>query len=110
MEIWRSVLQRLKEDFADAYVFNQHFKENAYDKYFRDSWLVAIEDGVAILNSPQPCLLREGLQTFQQRLTKTFRDVAGFDVQFQLIRTEHTSIPQAESDSVPLQTQGSAYA
>src|SRR5438034_6018887 len=110
VEIWRSVLQRLKEDFANAYVFNQHFKENAYDKYFRDSWLVAIEDGVVILNSPQPSLLREGLRTFHQRLTKTFRDVAGFDVKFQLIRSEHTSIPQAESDSVPLQTQGSAYA
>ncbi len=74
-EIWQQVSAFLKDDLSTAYVNNGHFKENGYDKYFRDSWLDAINGDIAILNSGKPDLLREGVEKFQRRLRDTFRAV-----------------------------------
>jgi hypothetical protein len=67
--------QKLKDDLGTAYVRNEHFEEEAYDKYFRDCWLVQIRGEVAILESTQPSVLQEGLRKFEPRLRKTFRDL-----------------------------------
>lgn len=74
-DIWQQVSAFLKDDLSSAYVHNNRFQENAYDKYFRDAWLVEIRSGVAILGSPEPDLLREGVGKFQRRLRDTFRAV-----------------------------------
>lgn len=110
ISIWHAVLLKLKEDFANAYVFNSRFKEDQFDKYFRDSWLVTIEDGTAFLDAPRPLILQEGLQKFHQRLNKTFRGVAGYEVRFQLLAHKNNAIPRRESDSGPLQRLGSECA
>lgn len=73
-EIWRDVCEYLKDDLSDAYV-KARFEECAYDKYFRDAWLVEIRNGVAILDSNEPELLQEGVGKFQKRLRDTFRGV-----------------------------------
>ena len=74
-DIWQQVSAFLKDDLSSAYVHNGRFQENAYDKYFRDAWLVEIRCGVAILDTPEPELLREGVEKFQRRLRETFRAV-----------------------------------
>ena len=73
--IWQRVCEHLKDDLSDAFVKTPHFEECAYDKYFRDAWLVEIKNNVAVLDSIQPDLLREGIQKFQKRLQETFRGV-----------------------------------
>ena len=98
-DIWNSVRLKLKTDFGTAYVFNSRFKENAYEKYFRDCYLVAVEDGVAFVDSPQPHVLHQGLRLFQKRLRDTWRSVAGYEVEVQLVHTANTSSPRGESDS-----------
>jgi helix-turn-helix protein len=85
VDIWQAVLQKLKEDFASAYVSNKHFQDEKFDKHFRDSHLVKIEDGVAFLDAPDPQALADGLRQFHQRVSKTFLAVAGFEVKFQLL-------------------------
>ncbi len=72
---WQKVCEYLKDDLSDSYVKNPLFQESAYDKYFRDAWLVEIKGGDAILDSPEPELLREGVEKFQRRLRETFRAV-----------------------------------
>jgi len=84
-DVFRFFLGKLKEDLASAYVSSPNFHEEAFDKYFRDSRLIKItENGVAILDSPQPALLREGLGKFDKRLRSTFFDVSGAQVSFQV--------------------------
>jgi hypothetical protein len=73
--IWQKVCEHLKDDLSDAFVKNRNFDECAYDKYFRDAWLVEIKNNVAVLESPQQELLREGVEKFQKRLHETFRGV-----------------------------------
>ncbi|MGH9503831.1 MAG: hypothetical protein ACRD20_13340 [Terriglobales bacterium] len=99
VEIWQRVLLKLKDDFAAGYVFNSHFTEDAYEKYFRGSHLIAVEDGIAVLDSSQPEALLEGLQKFHQRLASTFRNVAGYEVQFQLRHNEGIASPRAARGS-----------
>ena len=65
----------LKDDLSTAYVNNGNFQECAYDKYFRDSYLVEIRNGVAFLDSTNPAVLREGIEKFQPRLRKTLLGV-----------------------------------
>jgi len=72
---WQKVCEYLKDDLSDAYVKNPLFQELAYDKYFRDAWLVDIKGGVAILDGSEAELLREGVEKFQRRLRDTFRAV-----------------------------------
>ncbi|SRR5713101_1800510 len=74
--IWQKVCEYLKDDLSMAYVNAAVFQESAYDKYFRDSWLVEIRGDTAILDSWQPEILCEGVEKFQQRLRDTFRAVA----------------------------------
>jgi len=74
-QIWQRICECLKDDLSDAYVKNPLFQESAYDKYFRDAWLVEIKGGIAVLNSTSPNTLREGVEKFQKRLRETFRAV-----------------------------------
>jgi hypothetical protein len=74
-DIWQQVSAFLKDDLSTAYVNSGHFQENAYEKYFRDAWLVEIEKSVAFLDSPDPAVLREGIEKHQRRLRETFRGV-----------------------------------
>jgi hypothetical protein len=71
--IWQKLSKRLKEDLSTAFVNNSRFHDCAYDKYFRDSWLVEIRNGVAILDSTDPVLLHEGVVKFQKRLRDAFQ-------------------------------------
>jgi|SRR5579862_2562651 len=73
--IWREVCERLKDDFGTSYVNNAHFQEEAYDKYFRDAWLVEIRGNIAVLDGDQLEVLREGVEKFQERLHKTFHKI-----------------------------------
>ena len=79
VEIWRQVSFVLKDDLSSAYVRTPHFQESAYDKYFRDAWLVEICGEVAILDSSEPELLGEAVKKFQKRLRETFRKL-GHDI------------------------------
>jgi hypothetical protein len=72
-EIWEKVCRYLKDDLSDAFVKTAHFEECAYDRYFRDCWLVEIRNDVAVLDSNDPQLLQEGVEKFQKRLRDTFR-------------------------------------
>jgi hypothetical protein len=86
--VWQEVCEYLKDDLSTAYVNNPHFQESAYDKYFRGAWLVEIRGGVAVLDSPQPEILQEGIEKFQSRLRETFRAVV-YDVrEIRLKRSE----------------------
>jgi hypothetical protein len=73
--IWKKVCEHLKDDLSAAFVKTPHFHECAYDKYFRDAWLMEIRNDIAVLDSDQPELLEEGVQKFQRRLRDTFRGV-----------------------------------
>jgi hypothetical protein len=72
-EIWQEVCGYLKDDLNTAFVNTRHFHESAYDKYFRDAWLVRIGCDVAILDSRDRKILREGVEKFQRRLLNAFR-------------------------------------
>ncbi len=110
VKIWQKVLLKLKVDLASAYIANRHFKEEAFDKHFRDAQLIKIEDGVAFLDAPQPHALADGLRQFHQRLSKAFLDVAGFEVNFQLGHSSDICSPRGESDSDPLRKPESSCA
>jgi Helix-turn-helix domain len=74
-DIWQQVSAFLKDDLSTGYVNNGRFQTNDYEKYFRDAWLVEIKGGIAILDSPEPNLLCDGVEKFQRRLRDTFRAV-----------------------------------
>jgi hypothetical protein len=74
-DIGQKFYSYLKDDLSTAYVNNGHFQECAFDKYFRDSYLVEIKNGVAFLDSPDPTILRAGVEKFQSRLRRTFQGV-----------------------------------
>ncbi len=88
-KIWQAARQYLKDDLATAYVNTPHFREDSYDKYFRDSWLVEIRDGMAFLDSSNPANLREGVEKFQSRLRATIRRAGGRIDQIRVQESQH---------------------
>jgi hypothetical protein len=110
VNIWQAVLLELKDDFGTAYVSNKRFQEDQFEKYFRDSWLVAIEDGTAVLDGLHPQNLRDGVEKFHRRLLDTFRGVAGFEVEFQVLAHKNSASPRGVADIPAVETPGSECA
>jgi hypothetical protein len=108
-EIWRRVCGYLKDDLSDGFVKTLHFQECAYDKYFRDAWLVEIRNDVAVLDSNDPELLQEGVGRFQKRLRDTFH-VDGCEIRSVRVRTQSRNADSAsqsnEACNLPFEKSG----
>lgn len=88
--LWQMVCADLKSDMYTTEVVSRNLRgqASAYDKYFRDSWLVEITDGdpaVVYLDHPQRELLAEGVKKFQKRLVATFHRSAGANAEFVVV-------------------------
>jgi hypothetical protein len=75
---------RLKDDMLNASFRAKHLPFDDYDRYFRDTWFVSIQNNVVMVEGANTAVTAEGLRKYDRRLKETFRRIAGIDVQFQM--------------------------
>jgi hypothetical protein len=76
---------RLKDDLQNASFRARHLAFDEYDHYFRETWFLAIRDGVVLVGGADLAVSAEGLQKYARRLKETFRRIAGVNVEFRMV-------------------------
>jgi hypothetical protein len=76
--------RQLKDDMLNASFHSENLVLDDYDRYFRDTWFLEIQNGVVLVDGANRAVTAEGLRKYARRLKETFKRIAGVDVEFRM--------------------------